>query len=71
MHGPLLETPVHGAKVERVRTDALLRSLSAVAVVFRNPEMRRLQLAWGAESLAIWSFAIALGVYALEYFVLT
>jgi MFS family permease len=49
-----------------VRTDALLRSLSAVAVVFRNPEMRRLQLAWGAESLAIWSFAIALGVYAFD-----
>jgi MFS family permease len=28
--------------------------------------MRRLQLAWGAESLAIWSFAIALGVYAFD-----
>lgn len=35
-------------------------------VVFHNPEMRRLQLAWGAESLAIWSFAIALGVYAFD-----
>jgi MFS family permease len=46
--------------------DALGRSLHAVAVVFRNPEMRRLQLAWGAESLAIWSFAIALGVYAFD-----
>jgi MFS family permease len=66
VHGPLLETPVHGVKVVRVRTDALLRSLSAVAVVFHNPEMRRLQLAWGAESLAIWSFAIALGVYAFD-----
>ena len=47
-------------------TDALRRSLRAVAVVFSNPEMRRLQLAWGAESLAIWSFAIALGVYAFD-----
>jgi hypothetical protein len=28
--------------------------------------MRRLQLAWAAESLAIWSFAIALGVYAFD-----
>ena len=46
--------------------DAMRRSLRAVAVVFSNPEMRRLQLAWGAESLAIWSFAIALGVYAFD-----
>src|SRR3954453_11508760 len=46
--------------------EALRRSLRAVAVVFSNPEMRRLQLAWGAESLAIWSFAIALGVYAFD-----
>src|SRR5213595_3306426 len=46
--------------------EALQRSLRAVAVVFRNPEMRLLQLAWGAESLAIWSFAIALGVYAFD-----
>jgi MFS family permease len=49
-----------------VGTDALRRSLRAVAVVFQNPEMRRLQLAWGAVSLAIWSFAIALGVYAFD-----
>jgi MFS family permease len=28
--------------------------------------MRLLQLAWGAESLAVWSFAIALGVYAFD-----
>jgi MFS family permease len=28
--------------------------------------MRLLQLAWAAESLAIWSFAIALGVYAFD-----
>ena len=47
-------------------TEALGRSLRAVAVVFSNREMRRLQLAWVAESLAIWSFAIALGVYAFE-----
>jgi MFS family permease len=49
-----------------VSTDALRRSLRAVAIVFANPEMRRLQPAWGAESLAIWSFAIALGVYAFD-----
>jgi MFS family permease len=28
--------------------------------------MRLLQLAWGTESLAVWSFAIALGVYAFD-----
>lgn len=28
--------------------------------------MRLLQLAWGFESLAVWSFAIALGVYAFD-----
>jgi MFS family permease len=49
-----------------VSTEALGRSLRAVAVVFSNREMRRLQLAWAAESLAIWSFAIALGVYAFD-----
>jgi MFS family permease len=49
-----------------VSTDALRRSLRAVAIVFGNPEMRRLQLAWGFESLAIWSFAIALSVYAFD-----
>jgi hypothetical protein len=49
-----------------VSTDALRRSLRAVAVVFSNPEMRRLQLAWGAVSLAFWSFAITLGVYAFD-----
>jgi MFS family permease len=46
--------------------DALGRSLGAVTVVFGNPEMRRLQLSWAAVSLAIWSFAIALGVYAFD-----
>jgi MFS family permease len=40
--------------------------LQAVAVVFGNREMRLLQLAWAAVSLSIWSFAIALGVYAFE-----
>ena len=46
--------------------DALRRSLQAIAVVFSNPEMRRLQLAWAGQSLSIWSFAIALGVYAFD-----
>jgi MFS family permease len=41
-------------------------SLGAVASVFRYPDMRRIQLAWAAVSLAMWCFAIALGVYAFE-----
>ena len=39
-------------------------SLRAVASVFANREIRHLQLAWAGVSFAIWSFAIALGVYA-------
>ncbi len=39
-------------------------SLGAVGSVFANPDMRRLQLAWAGASFAMWSFAIALGVYA-------
>ncbi len=46
--------------------NALRRSLGAVSVVFHNREMRLLQLSWAAQSLAIWSFAIALGVYAFD-----
>ena len=34
--------------------------------MFGNPDVRKLQLAWGATSFAIWSFAIALGVYAFD-----
>ncbi len=41
-------------------------SLGAVATVFENHDMRRLQLAWAAIALAMWAFAIALGVYAFE-----
>jgi MFS family permease len=44
----------------------LRRSVKAVAVVFRNPDMRRLELAWAGASLSMWAFAIGLGVYAFE-----
>ena len=49
-----------------MRKDALRRSVSAVSLVFHNREMRLLQLSWAAQSLAIWAFAIALGVYAFD-----
>jgi MFS family permease len=44
----------------------LTTSLRAVAAVFANPEVRSLELAWVASSFALWSFAIALGVYAFD-----
>ena len=40
--------------------------MRAVILVFRNREMRRLQLAWAFSSLSMWAFAIALGVYAFD-----
>ena len=40
--------------------------IRALADVFRNPDLGRLQLAWAGVSLAMWSFAIALGVYAFD-----
>jgi MFS family permease len=48
----------------------LVRRLSgpfaALADVFRNPDLGRLQLAWAGISFATWAFAIALGVYAFD-----
>lgn len=41
-------------------------SLGAVGAAFRNPDMRRLQLAWAGISFSLWSFTIALGVYAFD-----
>jgi MFS family permease len=38
----------------------------ALREVFRNPDLRGIQLAWGGMSFATWAFAIALGVYAFE-----
>ena len=39
----------------------------ALSEVFANPALRNLELSWGALSVATWSFAIALSVYAFEY----
>jgi MFS family permease len=49
-----------------VRKDAVRLSVGAVSLVFRNREMRLLQLAWAVQSISLWSFAIALGVYAFD-----
>ncbi len=40
--------------------------IRALADVYRNPDLGRLQFAWGGVSFAMWSFAIALGVYAFD-----
>ena len=45
---------------------ALVSSQRAVALVFSNPRLRTLELAWAGVSLATWSYVIALGVYAFE-----
>lgn len=40
--------------------------MRALGDVFRNPDLARLQLAWGGVSFAMWTFAITLGVYAFD-----
>ncbi len=44
----------------------LSSSVGALAAVFRNPGLARLELAKAAMSFAEWAFAIALGVYAFD-----
>ena len=41
-------------------------SLKTPVAVFRNPDLRRVQLAWAAMSFATWAYAIGLGVYAFD-----
>jgi MFS family permease len=41
-------------------------STRAVADVFRNPNLRRLQLAWAGSTIGYWSYGIALAVYAYQ-----
>ncbi|HEX3262546.1 MAG TPA: MFS transporter [Solirubrobacterales bacterium] len=47
-------------------TGQFSRSYRAVAAVFVNPGLCRVQLAWAAVSFATWTYAIALGVYAFD-----
>ena len=39
-------------------------SLEAFRAVFQNPNLRRLQLAWGGSIIGHWAYGIALAVYA-------
>jgi MFS family permease len=47
-------------------TAQLRESLGALRDVFRNPGLRRLQLAWIGSVTGDWAYAIALGVFAYE-----
>jgi len=42
------------------------RTLSTLAAAVRNPEIRRVELAWGAAIAAEWAHFVAFGVYAYE-----
>jgi MFS family permease len=44
----------------------LTQSATAFGEVFRNPALRRIQLAWAASILGTWAYGIAVVVYAYE-----
>jgi MFS family permease len=46
--------------------EQVAESLKAFADVFRNPNLRRLQLAWAGSTIGYWSYGIALAVYAYQ-----
>ncbi|MGZ4149836.1 MAG: MFS transporter [Actinomycetota bacterium] len=41
-------------------------SFDSFRAVFRNPNLRRLQLAWAGSQLGTWGFGVALAVYAYD-----
>ncbi len=43
------------------------RPLDAFRAVLRNPELRRLQLAWAGSNLGTWGYGIALSVFAYDH----
>ena len=46
--------------------EAPLGSIEALRSVFRNPNLRKLQLAWAGSNLGTWGYGIALAVYAYD-----
>jgi MFS family permease len=46
--------------------EQVTESTRAVADVFRNPNLRRLELAWAGSTIGYWSYGIALAVYAYQ-----
>ena len=62
-----------GAAVDTVERSQYCRAMTAVrtvlsefAAVARNPNLRRLELAYGAAITSEWAFLVALGVFAYE-----
>ena len=47
-------------------TETPLGSIEALRSVFRNLNLRRLQLAWAGSNLGTWGYGIALAVYAYD-----
>ena len=45
-----------------------LERLSTLADVFRNPQLRRLELSWAGFYLGEWTYFVALSVYAFAPF---
>jgi MFS family permease len=43
------------------------RSLDAFREVFRNPNLRRLQLAWAGSNLGTWGYGVGLAVFAYSH----
>jgi len=52
--------------VERLRKH-LRESFRALAEVFRNPSLRRLELAWAGSIIGSWAYTVALVVYAYRH----
>jgi MFS family permease len=50
----------------RAVREQVAQSLRAFADVFRNPNLRRLELAWAGSTIGYWSYGIALAVYAYQ-----
>jgi hypothetical protein len=59
-----VSTGTRAAKVSAARR--LAESAAALRAVFRNRELRRLELAWAGSTMAQWLSMVALGVYAFD-----
>ncbi|HET6171772.1 MAG TPA: MFS transporter [Gaiellales bacterium] len=59
-----MSTGTRGAKVSTARR--LADSAAALQAVLRNPELRRLEVAWAGSTMAQWLSMVALGVYAFD-----
>jgi MFS family permease len=51
---------------QEIAGEASTRSIDAFKAIFRNPNLRRLQLAWAGSNLGTWGFGVALAVYAYD-----